>query len=59
MLHLFGTPPAPFWDGYGATGPGYAERQPIYQLWPALVHYRLFGRGYAGMVDRLLKAAGV
>lgn len=59
MLHLFGSPPAAFRDGYGAAEPGYEERQPIYQLWPALVHYRLFGSGYAGMVDRLLSVAGV
>ncbi|MDX1781703.1 MAG: fructosamine kinase family protein [Thalassovita sp.] len=58
MLHLFGSPPAAFWDGYGATEPGYETRQPIYQLWPALVHYRLFDSGYAGMVDRLIGAAG-
>ncbi|MYM54809.1 fructosamine kinase family protein [Thalassovita mangrovi] len=59
MLHLFGSPPAAFRDGYGVVEPGYGERQPIYQLWPALVHYRLFGSGYAGMLDRLLSAAGV
>ena len=59
MLQLFGSPPAPFWSGYGAVEAGYEARRPIYQLWPALVHYRLFGSGYAKMVDRLLSAAGV
>ena len=31
---------------------------PLYQLFPALVHLRLFGATYGGMVDRLLKRLG-
>ncbi len=58
MLTLFGHPPAAFWDGYGRLAAGWEDRRPIYQLWPALVHLRLFGPGYRGMVDRLLDAAG-
>ena len=34
--------------------PGWEERLPVYQLFPALVHLRLFGAAYAPMVDRLL-----
>ena len=59
MLCLFGRPDATFWDEYGQIDAGLVERRPIYQLWPALVHLRLFGSGYRGMVERLLDAAGV
>jgi fructosamine-3-kinase len=59
MLTLFDEPPATFWHAYGATHPGWEERRTIYQLFPALVHLRLFGASYGGMVDRLLSAAGV
>jgi fructosamine-3-kinase len=58
MLHLFGTPPPAFWQGYGPTRAGYDARQPVYQLWPALVHLRLFGSGYLGMCEGLLARAG-
>jgi fructosamine-3-kinase len=54
MLTLFDTPPDAFWSAYGPLEPGWRERRPIYQLFPALVHLRLFGSGYAGLVDRLL-----
>lgn len=59
MLHLFGSPGATFASGYGPPEPGASARRPIYQLWPALVHVRLFGGGYLGLVARLLDAAGV
>ncbi|MEM8572065.1 MAG: fructosamine kinase family protein [Pseudomonadota bacterium] len=59
MLTLFGSPSGAFWEAYGELEAGFEARVPIYQLWPALVHLRLFGSGYAGMVDRLLKATGV
>jgi fructosamine-3-kinase len=58
MLTLFGEPSASFWEAYGPLDAGWAERQPIYQLFPALVHLRLFGATYGGMVDRLLLACG-
>ena len=58
MLQLFGRIGNGFCDGYGVAEPGEAERRPVYQLWPALVHLRLFGAGYLGMVERLLEAAG-
>jgi fructosamine-3-kinase len=54
MLTLFDTPADSFWDSYGRPGPGWEERRALYQLFPALLHLRLFGEGYAGMVDRLL-----
>ncbi|EEX14012.1 aminoglycoside phosphotransferase [Citreicella sp. SE45] len=59
MLELFGAPPKAFWQGYGPEEPGRAERRAIYQLFPALVHFRLFGAGYQSMVARLLLAAGI
>ena len=58
MLTLFGNPAPAFFDSYGPLASGWRERKPIYQLWPALVHLRLFGTGYASLVDRLLTEAG-
>jgi len=58
MLHLFGQPDPAFAEGYGTTEPDIDARRPIYQLWPALVHLRLFGDGYRGLVERCLSAAG-
>lgn len=59
MLALFDRPAPPFFAAYGGQEAGVADRLPIYQLWPALVHLRLFGAGYRGLVERLLAAAGV
>ena len=58
MLTLFGDPPAAFWESYGEPDQGWEERRPIYQLFPALVHLRLFGASYGSMVDRLLSRFG-
>lgn len=58
MLTLFDAPPADLWDAYGALAPGWEERRPVYQLFPALLHLRLFGAGYAPMVDRMLRTLG-
>jgi fructosamine-3-kinase len=58
MLTLFDAPPPEFWEAYGLLEPGWEERRTLYQLFPALVHLRLFGSAYAGMVDRLLSAVG-
>jgi fructosamine-3-kinase len=58
MLCLFDSPPAPFWEAYGAAEPGWRQRRILYQLFPAVLHLRLFGGSYAAMVDRLLSAAG-
>jgi len=57
MLDLFDSPPTAFWDAYGPLEPGWEARRPLYQLFPALVHLRLFGATYAGMVERLLSDA--
>ncbi len=54
MLTLFGAPTPAFLEAYGSPEPGAAARRPIYQLWPALVHLRLFGDGYRPLVQRCL-----
>ncbi|MGV6847514.1 MAG: fructosamine kinase family protein [Marinibacterium sp.] len=58
MLTLFGRPGAGFWSAYGPLESSADRRRPIYQLWPALVHLRLFGDGYRALVESCLKAAG-
>ena len=58
MLTLFDTPPPAFWEAYGELDCDWEERRIVYQLFPALVHLRLFGNSYAPMVDRLLAAIG-
>ena len=57
MLALFATPTRAFVEAYGPE-PGWEERRPVYQLWPAIVHLLLFGEGYRAMVERLLAEAG-
>ncbi|HEX9932886.1 MAG TPA: fructosamine kinase family protein [Allosphingosinicella sp.] len=59
MLSLFAEPPPEFAEAYGALEPGWEERRILYQLFPALVHMRLFGASYAALADRLLASAGV
>jgi fructosamine-3-kinase len=58
MLALFGEPPPDFWASYGEPEPGWEERRHLYQLFPALVHLRLFGGSYGSIVDRLLRRFG-
>lgn len=58
MLELFSSPPEAFREAYGPLEPGWRERLPLYQLFPALVHIRLWGAGYHAMADRLLSAFG-
>jgi fructosamine-3-kinase len=58
MLSLFDTPSREFWNAYGAPRAGWAERRPLYQLFPAILHLRLFGGSYAGMAERLLSSVG-
>jgi fructosamine-3-kinase len=58
MLCLFDSPDEAFWEAYGPLEPGWAERRAIYQLFPAIVHMRLFGEAYGSLLDRLLSAAG-
>jgi fructosamine-3-kinase len=58
MLDLFCSPPQAFFESYGPLEAGWRERRPVYQLFPALVHVRLWGQSYYRMVDRLLACLG-
>jgi fructosamine-3-kinase len=61
MADLFGGFPPSFWSGYEdrrPLQPGFhAERKPIYQLFYLLVHVNLFGRGYVGRTEVVLRQA--
>lgn len=60
---LFGTFSKPFFQAYEEIhplAPGFfEERRDIYNLYPLLVHVRLFGGGYALQVDSVLRRFGV
>jgi fructosamine-3-kinase len=62
FIRLMGGLDARFFDVYHADypiEPGFhEERCALYQLWPLLVHVRLFGGGYARHVDRILTQFG-
>ncbi|TCO69310.1 fructosamine kinase family protein [Rhodovulum euryhalinum] len=58
MLHLFGRPGPDFAAAYGPPETGWKDRRGVYQLWPALVHLRLFGGGYRGMAEACLATVG-
>ena len=57
MLSLFGQPPAAFFDACGLDQ-GWQERQPVYRLWPLLVHVRLFGGTYHQQAGACLDLLG-
>lgn len=57
MLQLFGSPTPGFFAAYDEVwprAPGYAERVPLYQLYPLLVHVNLFAHGYVSLLERAL-----
>lgn len=60
---LFGTFSTPFFDSYQEfrpIAPGFfEERRDIYNLYPLLVHVRIFGGGYVASVDSILRKFGV
>lgn len=59
MTRLFGGFERRFYDAYAEAWPlppGAARRAAIYNLYHALNHLNLFGRGYAGMVAGLVDA---
>jgi len=58
MLQLFDAPGTAFHQSYGALPADAMQRLAIYRLWPALVHLRLFGDGYRGLVEAQLRLAG-
>jgi fructosamine-3-kinase len=57
MLTLFDRPPPSFFAALELES-GWRKRQPVYRLWPLLVHLRLFGDSYAGSVASTLAAIG-
>ena len=57
MLAWVESPPPRFFDALDLS-PGWRERYPVYALWPALVHLRLFGDGYRASVTAALDALG-
>lgn len=57
MLDLFGGGGDDCLEAYAEVyplSPGRAERVPLYQLYPLLVHLLLFGRGYLGQLSHTL-----
>nr|BCX00094.1 MAG: fructosamine kinase [Bacteroidota bacterium] len=55
---LFGPFPERFYRAYEEVRPiagGFAERVDLYNLYPLLVHWKLFGDSYRGVVRRLLR----
>ena len=60
---LFGTFGDPFFARYGEIQPlrpgFFEERRDLYNLYPLLVHVRLFGGSYVGSVSRILDKLGV
>lgn len=59
---LFGTFGDAFFKRYGEhrpLRPGFAERKDIYNLYPLLVHVRLFGAPYVSDVNIILRRFGV
>jgi fructosamine-3-kinase len=59
---LFGTFGRPFFERYQAIRPirpgFFEERRDLYNLYPLLVHVRLFGGSYIQAVDRILRHFG-
>ena len=62
FMTLFGTVGDRFFRRYGeyhAIRPGFFEiRRDLYNLYPLLVHVRLFGGGYLGQVQSILRRLG-
>jgi protein-ribulosamine 3-kinase len=58
MTTLFGSFPSAFYHAYEEERPlepGYMSRFPIYNLYHLLNHLNIFGRGYLGQVQAILK----
>ena len=62
FIGLFGTFGRAFYQRYHALrpiAPGFfEERRDLYNLYPLLVHVRLFGGSYVGQVERVLADYG-
>lgn len=62
FITLFGTFGAPFFERYQQLrpiAPGFFEqRRDLYNLYPLLVHVRLFGGGYVASVEQIVRRFG-
>jgi len=59
MSELFGGFPPAFYATYRAAWPpaeGYEQRKTLYNLYHVLNHLNLFGRGYLGQAERMIRA---
>lgn len=59
MSELFGGFPPAFYIAYRAAWPpaaGYEQRKALYNLYHVLNHLNLFGRGYLGQAERMIRA---
>jgi fructosamine-3-kinase len=57
MSELFGSFPAPFYQGYEAAYPldaGYGRRKILYNLYHIVNHFNLFGGGYGAQANRMI-----
>jgi len=63
FITLFGSAGEAFFDGYREIRPisdaFFDVRRDLYNLWPLLVHVRLFGGAYVGGVVRVLDRLGI
>ncbi|RME83397.1 MAG: fructosamine kinase [Caldilineae bacterium] len=60
LFHTFGSTFFARYAELHPIRPGFwEERRDLYNLYPLLVHVRLFGAGYVGSVDRILTCFGV
>ncbi len=60
LFHTFGQAFFRRYEERRGIRPGFWEvRRDLYNLYPLLVHVRLFGGGYVGSVERILRSLGV
>eukprot|EP00026_Physarum_polycephalum_P011551 Phypoly_transcript_11786.p1 GENE.Phypoly_transcript_11786~~Phypoly_transcript_11786.p1 ORF type:complete len:252 (+),score=39.41 Phypoly_transcript_11786:398-1153(+) len=58
IMHMFGSVPASFYEGYNSLlphQPGYKDRLQLYQLYHYLNHYNMFGSGYRSQCLSILR----
>ena len=59
MFNTFGRAFFEAYESLMPLEPGFHEvRRELYNLYPTLVHVRLFGAGYLGPIDRTLRRLG-
>lgn len=62
FIDLMGGLDPVFFDAYNEHAPidplFFQNRKALYQIWPLLVHVRLFGGGYVGQVENIVDQLG-